>query len=89
MVAVTKSYRYPGVLRLTRADAFALSSVIYYVVTKTIPYRGCSDNEIDRRIQEGEFPCTASLGLLGQIITKCWKAEYNSAQDIRNEIEGM
>lgn len=88
LVAVTESHCYPGVLLSTRADIFALGSVIYHIMTGNAPYYGRSDNEIDQLFHRGEFPSTTSLGLIGQVITKCWQAKYNSAEDVRNDMEG-
>jgi serine/threonine protein kinase len=88
LVAVTDSHRYPGVLLSTHADVFALGSMIYHIMTGTAPYHSHSADEIEELFQKGEFPSTTSLGSVGQVITKCWKAKYDSAEDVRNDIEG-
>ncbi|KAF2761482.1 kinase-like protein [Pseudovirgaria hyperparasitica] len=87
LVAVTESHRYPGVLLSTQADIFALGSVMYHIMTGNAPYHSCSDYEIDDRFQRGEFPNTTSLGLVGQVITKCWQAKYDNAEDVHNDIK--
>ncbi|KAL6155012.1 hypothetical protein ACJQWK_01245 [Exserohilum turcicum] len=88
LVAITESHQYPGVLLSTHADIFALGSVIYHIMTGTAPYHGRSDEQIVRLFQKGEFPSTTSLGPVGQVITKCWQAKYDSAEDVRDDIEG-
>ena len=87
LVAVTESHRYPGVLLSTHADIFALGSVIYHIMTGTAPYHDRSDEQIDNLFQKGEFPSTTSLGQVGQVITKCWQAKYDSAEDVTIDIK--
>ncbi|EUC40890.1 hypothetical protein COCMIDRAFT_107621 [Bipolaris oryzae ATCC 44560] len=88
LVAVTESHRYPGELLSTHADIFALGSVIYHIMTGTAPYHGLSDEQIDTLFQKSEFPSTISLGPVGQVITKCWQAKYDSAEAVSNDIRG-
>lgn len=93
LVIVNASHRYPGPLLSVEADLFALGSVLYNIMTGSFPYQDLlvegKENEIQALFKMGEFPETDSLGPIGAIITKCWQAKYDSAVNIRNDIEGM
>ncbi|KAF2249701.1 kinase-like protein [Trematosphaeria pertusa] len=93
LVIANASHRYPGPRQSIPADLFALGSVLYHLMTGVNPYQDLldqgHDDEIQTLIQNGEFPETDSLGPVGTIITKCWRAIYTSAADVRKDIEGM
>lgn len=93
LVVVNISHQYPGPLLSIQADIFALGSVLYNIMTGAFPYQELlekeKENEIKALYEKGKFPKTDSLGPIGTIITKCWQAKYDSAVDVRKDIEGM
>jgi hypothetical protein len=45
------------------------------------------NDEIVRRLRDGDFPNTSEFPVLGDVILKCWKLEFASMQDIWNAVE--
>lgn len=87
LVCVTASHSYPGPLLFTNADAFALGSVYYTIMTGSFPYQDISDGEIEARFKEGRFPDTETLGPFGLIIRKCWQVEYEDIVDVYTDLD--
>lgn len=85
--------QYGDDVALVQYDLFALGSVLYTIMTGRFPYQDLMVAEKAREIEAlyaaGNFPETYSLGSIGAIITKCWQAKYDSAVNVRNDIEGM
>lgn len=51
-------------------DLFALGSLMYEISTCKQPYQGYSDQEVEDRFRNRQFPCTLDLSL-GEIIIGC------------------
>ncbi|KAK5995962.1 Spindle assembly checkpoint kinase-like protein [Cladobotryum mycophilum] len=76
-----------------QVDIFSLASIMYAILTGNWPYRTPGGSfktleesfEYDRRaddlFRKGELPDVAAL-YVGDIILKCWKKEYASADDV-------
>jgi hypothetical protein len=77
-------------LSISDSGTFALGSVLYHIMTGRYPYHDIFDagneDEIKTLIKKGDFQETGSLRPVGAIITKCWRAVYHSAADIRKDI---
>lgn len=56
-------------------------------------YPELTDSEIERAYSRGEFPSVASMEACGHVIAKCWAREYDSVEEIldevRVEVQGM
>ena len=61
LVAVTASYRYPGLALSIKGDLFTFGSVLYEIMTRVAPYHTLSEADIYARYLKGEFPKTKSL----------------------------
>ncbi|KAK4106170.1 hypothetical protein N658DRAFT_460472 [Parathielavia hyrcaniae] len=70
------------------ADIFALGSTLYEVMNESRPYAGLSDKNILERYTKGRFPETESLGIVGSIITKCWRGEYGDCKLVVHDLKG-
>jgi serine/threonine protein kinase len=68
-----------------RSEIFALGSTIYELDTTSKPYEGKADKEIERLFSAQDFPDTSTL-VLGEAVTKCWKAEYKNIGEAREDI---
>ena len=68
-----------------QSEMFALGSMIYEIETTRQPYYDKLDSEIERLFGAQQFPDTSAL-VLGQVIAKCWKAEYKNVDEAREDI---
>ena len=64
---------------------FALGSTIYEIETTRQPYYDKTDTEIEKLFIAQDFLDTSAL-VLGEVITKCWKAEYENVGEAREDI---
>lgn len=88
LIVVAESHCSPGPLLSAEADIFALGSTLYEVMTGSRPYAGLFDAEITKRYARGEFPDVSSLGVIGDIITKCWQREYMECSQVVRDAKG-
>ncbi|KAK3299517.1 kinase-like domain-containing protein [Chaetomium fimeti] len=88
LIVVTESHEFPGPLLSTRADLFALGSVLYEITTGQPPYQGLKDTEIRARYLEHDFPDTTSLRAIGSVIEKCWHGKYPEARAVIEALKG-
>jgi serine/threonine protein kinase len=88
LVAVTASHEYPGSLLSRQADIFALGCVLYEIMTGSIPYEGESEEVIQDRYTNNDFPTTECLGAFGLIIMKCWQGKYTECGAIAKDLKG-
>ncbi|KAF2281011.1 kinase-like protein [Westerdykella ornata] len=89
LVVVTPSHAYPGEKNSTKAHLFALGSLIYQIMTGFAPYNDLSEEETESKYLKGEFPATKSLGEVGNIISKCWRCDYNTADVVARDLRVM
>jgi hypothetical protein len=47
------------------------------------------DGEVESLYRQGLFPMTDHLGSIGEIITRCWREEYDSADYVYAGIQGL
>lgn len=70
---------------VVKDDLFALGSVIYEMSTRKRPYDGKNDEEVRQLYKEGKLPDVLGIEL-GNIINKCWHADYESAAEVLVDI---
>jgi len=70
-----------------QADIFALGSAIFEIATGSPPYEGKSWREVHGLYKRSIFPDVKELGHLGPIILSCWKQEYDTADEILDDLE--
>ncbi|WQF82075.1 Putative tyrosine-protein kinase, active [Colletotrichum destructivum] len=84
----------------TRAtDMFALGSVLYAIVTGWWPFckpgvidrlsrkdASSYDEQVTQRFEKGKFPDVSSLWG-GHIIMGCWTGKYDTASDVKRDVE--
>lgn len=75
-----------------KSDIFALGSVMYFLMTGHEVYPGLhhasDEDEIVRRFQHGDFP-PIDTALGREIMYRCWLGEYESAQDMANDVADL
>lgn len=69
----------PGKPPTVEEDLFGLGSTIYYIVIGKAPFTELSDEEVEKKYLDGEFPDLAGV-LCEKIIRLCWQQEARSAQ---------
>ena len=67
------------------SEIFALGSTIYEIETTRQPYYDKLDSEVERLFGAQDFPDTDAL-VLGEVVTKCWKAEYKNVGEAIEDI---
>ncbi|TVY87071.1 hypothetical protein LAWI1_G008296 [Lachnellula willkommii] len=74
-----------------KTDLFALGSAIYFIMMghEIFPDldSNTDDEEIERRFRDGEFPVDSQL--CDAVTRKCWAQEYDSAQEVLNDITAL
>lgn len=89
----TKSFlpRVHGDYADVKTDLFALGSAIYFIMMGQEIFpdldSNTDDEEIERRFRDGEFPVDSQL--CDAITRKCWAQEYDSAQEVCNDITAL
>ncbi|CAK7225050.1 hypothetical protein SCUCBS95973_005729 [Sporothrix curviconia] len=69
-------------------ELHALGSTIYELITSKLPHRNSEEDwagEAVRLLCEGKYPDVSNV-VLGDIIQKCWKTEFTSAQQVADSI---
>jgi len=69
-------YGYKKQEMAKRAESFALGSLLYEIVTGKKPHEGLSDDEVQRKYSDGEFPKDVSRLKLGSTIYSAWSWEF-------------
>lgn len=91
LIVAAYTYDWPGGDNFrTRTDVFALGSVIYQIMTGSPPYHGLTEHEVELLYKKGEFPGLAnleSLGMIGQLILRCWTKDDYSARAAVEDIK--
>ncbi|KAH6845680.1 hypothetical protein B0I37DRAFT_328984 [Chaetomium sp. MPI-CAGE-AT-0009] len=76
LVLFTERHEFPGPLLSTRANLFALVSVLYEITKGQPPYQGLKDTKIRARcLRVHDFPEATSFGALGALTEKCWRSK--------------
>lgn len=81
LVCYETSRELPGEDILTRTKLFAIGSTIYEIMTGSKPYKDLPDHEITAAFAEGRYPDLGSVPAFKNVIQKCWKQDYASAED--------
>ena len=69
-------------------DIFGLGSTIYYIMSGQHPFQELPSDEVEVKYRSQTFPDIAKI-TCGRIITRCWKAEVASAQEVYDSILDM
>lgn len=69
------------------SDVFALGSAIFEMATGSAPYEDKSWREVHGLYKRGKFPRVKSMPDLDRIIRKCWMQEYDTAQEVVDDLE--
>lgn len=49
------------------------------------PHQGLEDEAVDKLLQGGEYPSVSEVPL-GDVMTKCWRGVFDSADKVAKEI---
>ncbi|EQK98442.1 Protein kinase-like domain protein [Ophiocordyceps sinensis CO18] len=82
-----------------QTDIFSIASVLYVILTGHWPYRGPGPFktgkemedyglEVDDLFERGRFPDVDGL-FAGEVILKCWRNEYASADDVLDDVRKL
>lgn len=70
-------------------DIFALGSVIYEIESGHRLYADKTEREIYKLFQLRQFPDISNIvAPLRYVIEKCWRDQYESAEDIKSDMNG-
>ncbi|KAI9841629.1 MAG: hypothetical protein M1837_000476 [Sclerophora amabilis] len=90
LVAYDVSHDHPALTSVSvESELFALGSVLYEIITGFPPYKGLSHTEIKDAYRHEHFPNLTSLGGFGDVITRCWRREYTSANEILLDVKAQ
>jgi hypothetical protein len=91
LVCYETSHELPGEDISTRTELFALGPTIYEIITGSKPYKDLPDHEITAAFAEGRYPNLGSVPAFKNVIQKCWKQDYTSAEDALRDakLEGI
>ncbi|KAF6819476.1 serine threonine protein kinase [Colletotrichum plurivorum] len=76
-----------------KTDLFRLGSTIFFLVVGHEPFPDITghnegdDEEVERRFRLGEFPKEKHAS--SRIVEKCWRQEYNSAEEVLQDLEAL
>ena len=71
-----------------QSELFAVGSLLYEIETTKVPYADKNDGELERLFKADVYPDTANL-ILGEVITKCWMAQYHDASEVVVDIQNI
>ncbi|KAL1636214.1 hypothetical protein SLS56_001193 [Neofusicoccum ribis] len=77
---------FPAATPSVQSEMFALGSTLYEVETTRQPYHDRAEKEIQELFHVWSFPDTSAL-VLGEVITKCWRLEYQSVGEVVENLE--
>ncbi|KAI9756308.1 MAG: Peptidyl-prolyl cis-trans isomerase NIMA-interacting protein 1 [Chaenotheca gracillima] len=88
LVAYQISHAHPGITISIDSEIFALGSVMYEIITGEPPYKDLSHEENEDAYQHEIFP-EIPQPILGLLITKCWRREYATVDELVREVEAQ
>jgi serine/threonine protein kinase len=86
LIGVPPSHESPGPVLSVQGDIFAFGSLVYEIMTGASPHKGLSECEIKALCEKGEFADTSSLGVVGDIIRKCWMGNYQGFEPLAHDL---
>ncbi|KAF5024500.1 hypothetical protein F66182_3440 [Fusarium sp. NRRL 66182] len=69
------------------SEIFALGSTYFEMLSGQKPFEGLDDESIEDAIRRGEFPSLGSLPALQAPIAKCWHQEYESVDELLEDVK--
>ncbi|KAF6803667.1 serine threonine-protein kinase [Colletotrichum sojae] len=76
-----------------KTDLFGLGSTMFFLIVGHEPFPDTKgdnegdDEEVERRFRLGEFP--KEKHACSHIVEKCWRQEYNSAEEVLQDLEAL
>ncbi|KAJ0164455.1 putative serine/threonine-protein kinase Sps1 [Colletotrichum tanaceti] len=76
-----------------KTDLFGFGSTIFFLMVGHDPFPDITgqnegdDEEVERRFRSGEFP--EEIRVCTQVVEKCWKLSYNSAEEVLQDLEAL
>lgn len=90
LVLYETSHRHPrDEVVSARSDIFALGSTMYEMLRGYPPHHSMEAADIEQAYRDGRYAEVQSLPAFGDVITKCWTAGYDSAQDLLTEVDAQ
>ena len=81
------THQLPDTDTSLQTEIFAFGSSLYEMVTGSPPYAGMSDAEVEGLFRSKRFPNVTFVEVLGTIISRCWRLEFDSMVDVLKSIE--
>ena len=70
------------------AELFALGSTLYEIWTTRRPYEYLSNEEVETRYKDQQFPYLGDL-LVGDVIRRCWLGKYTTATAVEADLKKL
>lgn len=70
-------------------DIFSVGSLVFEILTGSLPYVDTETSEVGRRFQAHVFPPTNEVQptIFANIIEKCWNEKYRSISSVRDDLD--
>lgn len=82
------SHALPGDTSVSvKRELFALGSTLYELMTDQTPFHDKDASEIERCFSQGQFPSQDDVSVVGQVIQRCWKAQYDTVADALEDVK--
>ncbi|KAK7398273.1 hypothetical protein QQX98_012345, partial [Neonectria punicea] len=82
------SHSHPDILDPSiKTEIFALGSTFYEILLGTKPFEGLDECSIEASIQDGRFPSLEALPALQTCIAKCWHQQYETVEEVLQDIK--
>jgi serine/threonine protein kinase len=82
-------FRHPDraeyLLPTLRSELHSLGSTIYELITGAKPFKDLGGEEVQKLLEDGTYPDVSRL-VLGDIISRCWRGEYQSSAEVAEAV---
>lgn len=91
LVCYDTSHELPETDISIQTELFALGSTVYEIMTGSKPYEDLPDHEVSAAFAEGLYPDLGSVPIFKNMIAKCWKQGFGSAEEalLDVKLEGL
>ncbi|KAI9849288.1 MAG: hypothetical protein M1837_004747 [Sclerophora amabilis] len=88
LVCYETRYDHPSTLNITvKSEIFALGALIYEILTGYPPYQDLSEAAVEDAYDREEYPDLGPVSMFKDVIAKCWKRQYASADELLLDVE--